>query len=248
VDLRETPRGDFARHPWEAARASFFRRLVVSALPPGNTPLRVLDVGAGDAWFAGELLPTLPAGSRVTCWDTGYADHSPPAPEGESLEFTAEQPAGPFDLVLMLDVAEHVEDDLAFLGTIARSLLAPAGVLIFSVPAWPLLMSAHDVALHHHRRYTPARARALLAGAGLRIEQSGGLFHSLLAPRAVTALRDRVRPRPVDAAAALEWRGPALLRRAIELALRADNELSWVAARAAVPLPGLSFWAQCRRS
>ncbi len=247
MDLRETPRGQFARHPWEAARAAFFRR-VVAMSPDAAGRVRALDVGAGDAWFAAELLPTLPPGSTVTCWDTGYAEHAPPAPTGEGLLFTPEQPPGPFDLVLMLDVAEHVEDDVGFLATVARSLLAPGGTLVFSVPAWPLLFSAHDVALLHHRRYTPARARALLTGAGLRIERSGGLFHSLLLPRALATLRDRATGRSVNAAAVLEWRGPDLLRRAIELALRADNELSWRAATAAVDVPGLSWWARCRRS
>ncbi len=255
MDLRETPRRHFARHPWEAARAAFFRRLVDPTLmtspdtaAPAPGPVRALDVGAGDAWLAAELLPTLPPGSTVTCWDTGYARRAPPAPQGQGFHFTAEQPAGPFDLVLMLDVAEHVEDDVGFLATIARSLLAPGGTLVFSVPAWPLLFSAHDAALLHHRRYTPARARALLTGAGLRIERSGGLFHSLLLPRALAALRDRVTGRSVNAPAPLEWRGPAPLRRVIELALRADTELSWRAATAAFDLPGLSWWARCRRS
>ncbi len=246
MDLRETPRGHFARHPWEAARAAFFQRVVAPSL--GTSAVRALDVGAGDAWFAGELLPTLPPGSTVTCWDTGYAEQAPPAPTGEGVRFTAEQPAGPFDLVLMLDVAEHVEDDVSFLATIARSLLAPGGTLVFSVPAWPLLFSAHDVALLHHRRYTPAHARALLTGAGLRIERSGGLFHSLLLPRALAALRDRATRRSVKAAAALEWRGPEVARRALELALRADNELSWQVAGTSLDLPGLSWWARCRRS
>jgi len=246
VDLREKPRGRFARHPWEAARAAFFQRVVAPAL--ATSPVRALDVGAGDAWFAGELLPTLPPGSTVTCWDTGYAEQAPPAPTGAGLGFTAEQPAGPFDLVLMLDVAEHVEDDVGFLATIARSLLAPGGTLVFSVPAWPLLFSAHDIALLHHRRYTPARARALLTGAGLRIERSGGLFHSLLLPRALAALRDRATRRTVEATAALEWRGPELVRQALDLALRADNELSWLVSSTALDLPGLSWWARCRRS
>lgn len=251
MDLCETPKGSFARHPWESTRAAFFRRVLAPTLsladPPGRS-WRVLDVGAGDAWFASTLLPILTPGSRITCWDTGYAEKTPPLPASDSLVLTGERPSGPFDLMLMLDVAEHVADDHAFVRGVTQELLGPAGVLLFSVPAWPQLMSAHDVALHHYRRYTPGQARDLLLGAGLRIEQSGGLFHSLVAPRALAALRERWVQHPPTGTASLEWRGSSIVRQLVELALRADNELSWATARAGLELPGLTWWALCRRS
>ena len=53
VDLAE--RGDTdRRHPWEVERARFFRSLIGRHLGD-RRPRRILDVGAGDAWFAGEL-------------------------------------------------------------------------------------------------------------------------------------------------------------------------------------------------
>ena len=60
MDLRERTSGRVApagRHPWELARARFFRRLIGRSTDVG-TVRRVLDVGAGDGWFAQELLPT----------------------------------------------------------------------------------------------------------------------------------------------------------------------------------------------
>ena len=51
MDLSELPDREFLRHPWELARARFFAgELRRSGLLSG--PQRLLDVGAGDGWFA----------------------------------------------------------------------------------------------------------------------------------------------------------------------------------------------------
>src|SRR5688500_18345690 len=82
MDLREMPHvagaeaaraADAARHPWETARADFFVRLIREHLPK-DRPSAVLDVGAGDGYFARRLLAALPAGSSITCLDSGYSD------------------------------------------------------------------------------------------------------------------------------------------------------------------------------
>ena len=52
VDLKELPSGDdVRRHPWEIARARSYRRLI-AAHADVDAARRVLDVGAGDGWFA----------------------------------------------------------------------------------------------------------------------------------------------------------------------------------------------------
>lgn len=74
---------------------------------------------------------------------------------------------GVADGVVALDVIEHVKDDVAAMREIAR-ILKPGGLLILSAPAYRMLWSGHDVALHHYRRYTRERLRKLAEGAGLR--------------------------------------------------------------------------------
>jgi hypothetical protein len=69
VDLREQGQAG-RRHPWETARARFFRSLIARHTAPGG-PGRVLDVGAGDGWFAGELGREA-AGAAIVCWDVTY--------------------------------------------------------------------------------------------------------------------------------------------------------------------------------
>ena len=57
-----------------------------------------------------------------------------------------------FDLICMLDVLEHIDDDLRTLQEISRR-LSPRGKLLITVPAYGFLWSAHDIDLAHKRRY-----------------------------------------------------------------------------------------------
>jgi SAM-dependent methyltransferase len=247
VDVRERPREPFRRHPWEHARYRFFRERLARR-QNGHAP-RVLDVGAGDAWFATQLLEDR-AAAHVTCWDAAYddpaaADFHPEATS--SLSFTGAAPPQHFERVLMLDVLEHVDDDAGFLRQVVDQNLAPEGWLLASVPAWPALYGNHDVALHHHRRYTPAGLTALLRSAQLEPVEGGGLFHSLLLPRVAQNLADRARQAGV-AAPDGRWRHGELLARVVEGALAIDTHLSSLAARAHVQVPGLTVWALCRHA
>lgn len=58
-----------------------------------------------------------------------------------------------FDLILALDVIEHLEDDLEALMECLR-ILKPGGILILTVPAFMWLWSPWDEVLGHKRRYT----------------------------------------------------------------------------------------------
>ena len=88
--------------------------------------------------------------------------------------------AGQFDLVCLLDVLEHIEDDQAALSEVAR-LIKPTGHLLVTVPAYAWLWSAHDEAHHHHRRYTAGLLRRRATAAGLTVIRLG-YFNSLLFP------------------------------------------------------------------
>ncbi len=248
MDLVELGTGAAARHPWEEARAGFFLRVLGGArLPPGGT---VLDVGAGDGFFARELRARFPALGGVACWDAAYSDEilgrSRFSPAG-GLRFTRERPEGEFGLLLLLDVLEHVEDDAGFLASLVGDALAGGGHALVSVPAWPALHGPHDEHLRHHRRYAPASARRLLRGAGLEIVLSGGLFSSLLAVRALQVARERLTGRADPPRDAGHWSAPRAMTRAIRGALSCDARICLAAARLGIALPGLSFWALCRK-
>ena len=109
----------------------------------------------------------------------GHKVMDAPLPELTGVEDRA------YDLVAILDVLEHVEEDCEALESIARK-LRPGGRILIAVPAHPWMWSAHDVVNHHKRRYTRKSLRAVVAAAGLRLEMMSW-FNSLLFPLAAAA-------------------------------------------------------------
>jgi SAM-dependent methyltransferase len=243
MDLREAT-DPARRHPWERARSRFFRQ-VLDAGGRLRGRVDVLDVGAGDGWLGRELAGGLAPGSTVTCVDANYTDAWLDAHPGDArVRYRRSPPPGRFDLLLLLDVLEHVVDDRGFLRGFVADHLAPGGAALVSVPAWAALFSDHDRWLGHHRRYRPAQARAVLSAAGLRIQREGGLFHSLLLPRALATLGERVRPAREPAAPA-PWAHGAAATALAGAALRVDNACSREASLRGWTIPGLSWWALC---
>ena len=87
-----------------------------------------------------------------------------------------------YDMVAILDVLEHVEDDRAALRAIARR-LRPGGTILITVPQYAWMWSGHDVANHHFRRYSKTSLRSVVAEAGLTLTMLQS-FNSLLFPLA----------------------------------------------------------------
>ncbi len=88
-------------------------------------------------------------------------------------------------MVAVLDVVEHIADDVGALRAM-RECLAPGGKVLIAVPAHQWMWSAHDVVNHHKRRYSKATLTAALRQAGLGWTKLGW-FNSLLFPAAVAA-------------------------------------------------------------
>ena len=75
-----------------------------------------------------------------------------------------------FDIVVCLDVLEHIIEDRLVASEIHR-VLKPGGKFLVSVPEDPGLWSAHDVAVNHVRRYSKAALIEVIGATGLRIEK-----------------------------------------------------------------------------
>ena len=247
MDLREAQLGALRRHPWEQARARALARLLEgSAIRSRPT---ILDIGCGDGWALHTLGERLGARRRVGV-DPALEQRPPSTAWLENVETHARLAAVQderFDLVLLLDVLEHVDDDRALLAQ-AATLLADGGRLLVTVPAFPALWSAHDEFLRHHRRYRRSALLGLAPRAGLAVERSGSLFGTLLVPRLVSVAAQRAglstsRPTGVGA-----WRGGPRLTWTLSRLLQADNRGLLRLADAGLLLPGLTAWMLCRRA
>lgn len=167
-------------HWWFRARREILAALIATLrLPPAA---RLLDLGAG----TGANLAMLEAFGHVAAMEADpYARSFAAAATGLSVQpgtLPDDVPFAPgsFDLICLLDVLEHVENDAGALQRI-ETLLAPGGRVLVTVPAYGWLWSKHDETHQHHRRYTVARLRALAHGAGLRVVRDG-YFNTLLFP------------------------------------------------------------------
>jgi len=85
-----------------------------------------------------------------------------------------------FDLILMLDVLEHIEDDISSL-KIIKNRLKIKGKILLTVPAYPFLWSRIDLDSGHQRRYLKNQLSKLIQKAGLRVEYIT-YFNTLLFP------------------------------------------------------------------
>lgn len=143
---------------------------------------RVVDFGAG----IGSILARIDRGAaRLGIegeWELARAGH-----ERHGLDFVVADLAGSIplashsaDVVVALDVIEHLDDDRGALAEIRR-VLKPAGRLVVSVPAFQSLWSRHDELHHHKRRYSKRGLRELVTSSGFTCNRVT-YFNSLLFP------------------------------------------------------------------
>src|SRR5690606_9706753 len=246
MDLVERSTAVTTRHPWETARARAVRALL------GRLKLerpRVLDVGCGDGYLLSELRQALDlsdaVGQDIHLSETIITQLAEPGIT--YVRQLSELEGRRFDLLLLLDVLEHVSEPHQMLEELRHRHLASQGRILITVPAFQRLFTEHDRALRHFRRYSRGQAARVAEQAGLRVQESGYLFCSLLRPRALAALREKVSPVP---AARREigvgsWRAPALVTRLLHQALCLDNRACLAAQRGGITLPGLSAWLLC---
>jgi SAM-dependent methyltransferase len=196
-------------HWWFAARRAVIAGLIErQALPKKDG--RILEVGCG----TGSSLKMLQSYGRVDAIEPDAparalaSERSGVKVKGGLLPDGVKLKDGAYDLILMLDVLEHIPDDLGTLEAL-RPKLAAGGRLMVTVPAMPWLWSAHDVAHHHQRRYTRKSLEDVFRRAGYKVRYRS-YFNTILFPLIAAArgagklLRreggdDAMPPRPVNA-------------------------------------------------
>ena len=160
----------------------------------GRPYLRVLDVGAGSAFFTRLLLERTNVQSGL-CVDTGYAHDRDETIAGKTVSFRRSVESDRADLVLLMDVLEHVDDDAALLSSYV-SLVAPDATFLITVPAHQWLWSAHDDFLEHRRRYEIGPLEQLVSCTGLKVVSCHYYFGFVLPFAASVRLAQRLVMRP----------------------------------------------------
>jgi SAM-dependent methyltransferase len=173
-------------HWWYRARRDILAEYLARE---GNLPAnaRILEIGCGTghnlpmlaAFGSVEAIEIDPAAREIASARLGSPVGAAPLPELSGVD------RGAYDLIAVLDVVEHIEDDVAALKAMATC-LKPGGKILITVPAHQWMWSAHDVVNHHHRRYSKKALLAAIQAAGLKPGKLG-YFNSLLFPLAAAA-------------------------------------------------------------
>ena len=208
-------------HWWYTARRDVLHDYVAryAGLP---NDARILEIGCG----TGHNLPMLmqfgsvdaieidPAAREIAAKRLGKPVSDAPLPALPGIE------RGAYDMIAVLDVVEHIEDDVAALRAM-RERLAPGGRILITVPAHQWMWSAHDVVNHHHRRYSKATLVKAITDAGLRPRKLG-YFNSLLFPLAAGA---RLAGRMTGRDDSDDTPPPAPVNRLFEMIFRLERHL-----------------------
>jgi ubiquinone/menaquinone biosynthesis C-methylase UbiE len=121
-----------------------------------------------------------------------------------------------FSAITCLDVLEHLDNDLKLLKEMGR-VCKPGGHVILTVPAFEILWSPHDIALHHKRRYTKQQMLSMISQSNWKVVKcsyyNGILFCPILSIRTLKQCLSRYHPARSDFFINL----PAWLNRALSL-------------------------------
>jgi SAM-dependent methyltransferase len=133
--------------------------------------LKVAEYGCGtgqNLWYLREKSSLGNCVQSTTGVDLNLDDSFHPSWMRKDDHFTSDIHANlkGSDLILGMDVLEHIDDDLEALKAWSEN-LDSQGVILITVPAFQSLWSYHDVFLEHKRRYTKKELKDLAAKAGL---------------------------------------------------------------------------------
>ena len=186
MDLKEhnAIKGDPADHWYYISKGRAIKSLL------GRKPIKKLvDVGAGSGVFS-KMLTDEGRANHATCVDPGYQADFIGERRTDRIDFVRNIDAVDADTVLMIDVIEHVDDDVALIRDYADR-AEPGTRFLISVPAFQFLWSSHDEFLDHRRRYNLPSLRQSVEDAGLEPVQLRYFFGLLFPAAAAMRLVDK---------------------------------------------------------
>lgn len=210
----------YRRHWWWRVRERILLDRIHELLGDRSPHARILDIGCGAGLFFDALeqfghVEGIES-DRIAVEQSGRWRSR--IHIGELATFTAD---APFDVILALDVVEHVRNPETMLRQAAR-FLAPDGRMLITTPAFDWLWTSHDRLNHHVKRYTAGEMRDLIRAAGLDSIDTRYLFQSLVVPKMLVRAREALRP----SAPSVPRVPPQGLNRVLEAWFRTEHALA----------------------
>lgn len=144
----------------------------------------VLEVGCGTGFVLASIRRFFPQmslfGSDLFAQGLSYAHTRVPDAVFYQMDACNMPFDKEFDLILALDVIEHIKDDRCAIKEMHRS-LKPGGHVIVTVPQHPWMWSAQDEKAFHQRRYSRRGLVSMMIHTGFEIKYATS-FMTLLLP------------------------------------------------------------------
>lgn len=243
-----------ARHPWEYARFNVLKWFLKKKLKDKKNPI-IFDIGCGDSFVLENIFKIYPDAILVGV-DTAFtpeiiADQKLRI-NNSSLSFynnIFEVPTNlKADCILLMDVIEHIEDDIGFLKAVSKCNFVDQNTFWFiTVPAYQKLFCSHDVFLGHFRRYDNEQLIKHCEMGGLKKDECSYFFFLLLLPRYLQVKKEKKSSNTKATTGLVEWNGSKFKTGFITFILTIDFKFSRLLRFFNIRLTGLSNYIICRK-
>ena len=243
MDIQEQ-KTEVKRHPWELARWQLVQRKLETLLNKVPHPV-IADIGAGDLFVSAQIKKTFSHRFRILAVDVHFSEEG--VRNGiemfQSIDQLTDQSV---DLVLLLDILEHIKDDQGFILKVFQK-LKPDGYALISVPAMQSLYSNHDRRLGHFRRYSKKQLQATLNHKNIVVQEIHYLFSCLVIPRMMQKIFSNKKLQTTAEIADWPFQETHGLTKIIRQALVWDAVGNFILSRFKIPSFGLSLGVICQK-
>ncbi|MCM1542278.1 MAG: class I SAM-dependent methyltransferase [Blautia sp.] len=249
MDLNETTEEVLYRHPWELSRTQCIIQVLsryIDQLGERSKCASYINVGAGDLYFDQALLEKYPQ-NQVYAVDTAYKDMDSEDARIHKHHYLEEVDVDAVDYAVMMDSLEYMEDDAAYVRSVARK-IRKGGFFFLTLPAYPFLFSDHDKNVNNLRRYSRKSFAELLQKVPeLEKIEDHRFYTSLFMVR----LTQKLLHLPIDPEHKVTayWQYPRnhFFTFVPAACLTLDFKCNRTLSKAGIRIPGLSMLVVCRR-
>jgi len=247
-------------HPWELARVNIVNKLISQISKKhkdtANKKTTVLDVGCGNAFVVSEL-SKLNTDIDFLGYDINFKQEYIDYLNNNSLKHITNLKISKelnnfgssiqkVTLTLLLDVIEHIKNDIDFL-TDLRNKIPEDSIFLITVPAFQGLFTNHDKFLRHYRRYNKKQIYSLMKKSGYKVIDCNYFFASLLVPRLLKKTLEKIKNSNYENTQGVSnWNKGRALTGIVKNLLLLDYKITNLLGKIGINLPGLSIYCVCQ--